>query len=260
MKTRPAEIRLRLTLAMRRLALAGALASVSLTGAFADHGMTQPEMPMEHDSPMGPAMPMEDDPVMRGTMPSDSGAMPPMGPMKGRMGMEKPEMGRMRAGEKNQVQMESAGASAQPAAARALPGFSGTPRVYHMGATGLFLDHPEHITLTAKQQDALQAIKTKAARNQASYREQIEKAEDEVWALTGAERPDADALDRKIRAIEAMRREQRMDYVRFVGEAAKVLTEGQRRQLTGLADSKPSGPAPAAVSDQSAHKPDPKGK
>ena len=37
----------------------------------------------------------------------------------------------------------------------ALPGFLGASHLYHIGATGFFLDHPQHIALTLEQQAGL---------------------------------------------------------------------------------------------------------
>lgn len=125
-------------------------------------------------------------------------------------------------------------ARAAASAPSALPEFNGAPRVYHMGATGFFLDHPEHITLTAPQRNTLEAIKERAAKTQAEYRRQIEKVESEIWTLIGAERPDAMAIEAKIREVEALRTQQRMAYIRAVGEAGNVLTNDQRKQLSGL--------------------------
>lgn len=114
-----------------------------------------------------------------------------------------------------------------------------------MGATGFFLDHPEHITLSTEQRTALESIKVKAERDQAVLRQQIEKAEGEVWALTGSERPDSLAIDAKIRTVEKLRSQKRLAYIQLVGEAAKVLTEDQRKQLAGLEQVKPAAPVPA---------------
>jgi len=117
----------------------------------------------------------------------------------------------------------------------ALPTFAGTPDIYHMGATGFFLDHPEHIALTAQQRQLLQTIKGRAQKDQSGYQQQITTAENGVWSLTGTEQPDAVAIEQKIHEIEALRAKQRMAFIAAVGEAAKVLTDAQRKQLAGLA-------------------------
>lgn len=125
-------------------------------------------------------------------------------------------------------------ASDSSAPLAALPGFPGTPRIYHLGATGLFLDHPEHITLTAKQQRSLESIKGDAQNEQARYRTLIDSAENELWSLTGAASPDPAAIEHKTHEIEALRHDQRIAYIHAVGLAAEVLTDMQRKQLTGI--------------------------
>ena len=46
--------------------------------------------------------------------------------------------------------------------AAALPGFPGASHIYHVGATGFFLDHPEHVKLTDKQKGDLGQVKEHA--------------------------------------------------------------------------------------------------
>src|SRR5262249_41635196 len=86
--------------------------------------------------------------------------------------------------------------------AAALPGFPGASHIYHIGATGFFLDHPEHITLTTAQQTKLNQFQQKAMTDKASTQRKIEDAEQELWELTGADEPDATKIDAKVRAIE----------------------------------------------------------
>ena len=116
-----------------------------------------------------------------------------------------------------------------------LPGFAGAPGLYHMGATGFFLDHPEHISLSPQQRESLEEIKAAAGKRQGNYRRRIEQLEAALWNLTGEEQPDAAAIDSSIRKIAALRIQQREIYIQAVGEAAKALTSAQRQQLAGLA-------------------------
>lgn len=120
----------------------------------------------------------------------------------------------------------------------ALPGFPGASHLYHIGATDFFLDHPGHITLTTKQQSSLQGAKEKALLEKSTAQRKIDEAEQELWQLTGAEEPDAAKMEAKIRGIEKLRGDQRMAFIRSVGEAAKVLSAEQRQVLLGLAPSK----------------------
>jgi Spy/CpxP family protein refolding chaperone len=119
-----------------------------------------------------------------------------------------------------------------------LPGFPGASHLYHIGATGFFLDHPQHITLTITQQKSLNRIKEKALLDQANADRRVEDVEQDLWVLTSADTPDAAKIEAKILAIEKLRVNQRMNFIRAVGEAAKVLSPEQRSALLG------TGPAP----------------
>lgn len=119
--------------------------------------------------------------------------------------------------------------------ASALPGFPGASHIYHIGATDFFLDHPEHITLTAPQQTELNRIKQKSLFDKATRERQIDEAEQALWQLTGAEEPDAAQIQTKVEEIEKLRAEQRLTFIRSVGEAASVLTQEQRQALLGQA-------------------------
>lgn len=126
--------------------------------------------------------------------------------------------------------------------ASALPGFPGASHIYHLGATGFFLDHGSHITLTVEQQKQLGEIKEQSLLNQATLQRKIDQAEQELWDLTGSDAPDATKVEAKAREIEQIKSEQRIEFIRDVGKAAAVLTDEQRKQLTGMA---PPAPAPA---------------
>jgi hypothetical protein len=126
----------------------------------------------------------------------------------------------------------------------ALPGFPGASHIYHIGATGFFLDHPEHLQLTAEQQTALNHVKEKALLDKATAERKVEEAEQELWTLTGSDRPDAARIEAKVREIEKLRGDERLAFIRAVGEAARVLTDEQRHALLGVAAD--SGDKPAA--------------
>ncbi len=123
----------------------------------------------------------------------------------------------------------------------ALPGFPGASHLYHIGATGFFLDHPQHIALTTEQQAALNHAKEQALLAKQSSDRQIEQAEQELWTLTAADQPDSAQIEAKVGEIEKLRQGERLTFIRAVGEAAKLLTDEQRKILTGFAP-----PAPAA--------------
>ena len=122
-----------------------------------------------------------------------------------------------------------------------LPGFPGASHIYHLGATGFFLDHATHITLTVEQQKQLGEIKEKALADQATLERKIEQGEQDLWNLTASDQPDATMIEAKAGEIEKSRSQQRVEFIRAVGRAAQVLTDDQRKQLTGMA---PPNPAP----------------
>jgi len=133
-----------------------------------------------------------------------------------------------------------------------LPGFPGQSRLYHIGATGFFLDHPEHVALTPEQQQALMQRKDQAMAQQSALTRRIEQAEQELWDLTASDQPQAGAIDKKARSIEKLRADQRIAFIRAVGDAAKVLTDHQRHQLTGLLPPEPAADAPIMSSPDQA--------
>jgi dihydroxyacetone kinase DhaKLM complex PTS-EIIA-like component DhaM len=132
--------------------------------------------------------------------------------------------------------MNSPAAMATPSG---LPGFPGQSHLYHIGATGFFLDHPEHITLTTQQQQTLAQHKQQSLLKQGELQRQIDTAEQELWQLTGTDQPQIGTIDKKVREIERLRGDQRIAFIRTVGEAAKALTDKQRQQLTGSAPAQP---------------------
>lgn len=127
--------------------------------------------------------------------------------------------------------------------AAALPGFPGASHIYHIGATGFFLDHPEHITLTTEQKTKLNRIKQKALTEKATADRKVEEGEQHLWELTSADEPDAAQIQSQVQAIEKLRGEQRLAFIRTVGEAAKVLTDEQRKILLGVVQPKADKPA-----------------
>jgi Spy/CpxP family protein refolding chaperone len=121
-----------------------------------------------------------------------------------------------------------------------LPGFPGASHIYHLGATGFFLDYSAALKLTADQQAALKRIKEESIGDMGAEQQRIGQAEQELWMLTDSDRPDSMALEMKVRDIEKLKGDQRIAFIRSVGEAARVLTDDQRAAL-------PSAGAPAAA-------------
>jgi Spy/CpxP family protein refolding chaperone len=121
-----------------------------------------------------------------------------------------------------------------PVAQKALPGFPGASQLYHIGSTGFFLDQPTHITLSAEQQSALNQAKDQALLAKSTADQASAQAEQELWALTAADQPDALKIEAKMREIEKVKGDERLAFIRAVGDASKILTDEQRKVLAGL--------------------------
>ncbi|MHB8863228.1 MAG: Spy/CpxP family protein refolding chaperone [Pirellulaceae bacterium] len=172
-------------------------------------------------------------------------AAPGGGMGMGMMDMDKMEM----AGMMGMVSgMDGKGGSSM-AMPSALPGFPGASHLYHVGATGFFLDHPQHIALSTEQQMMLNQIKEKAALDKASAGRCVQEAEQDLWTLTAADQPDNAQIEAKIAEIEKLRGDARLRFIRSVGEAAKVLSDEQRQIVTGMAS-----PAQPATGSPGPHK------
>lgn len=197
-------------------------------------------MPGAGAQPAGGMGMMDMDDKMMGGMGGMSGGA--SGGGMGMMGMD----GMMKMMGMGDMPMGGAGSPAAMAMPSAMPGFPGASHIYHVGATGFFLDHPEHITLTLEQQTALSQKKEQALLQQAEFQRKIEQAEQELWVLTSADQPDAAAIDTKVQEIARLQGDQRIAFIRACGEAAKVLTDEQRKQLTGMLPPAPAPMAPAA--------------
>jgi Spy/CpxP family protein refolding chaperone len=169
-----------------------------------------------------------------GAMQSGGGAMSAGAPSAGMggsggMGMDKMEM----VGMMGMGAMSSGAAGTMPQSI--LPGFPGASHLYHIGSTGFFLDHPQHIGLTTEQKTALNKAKEQALLTKSSADRAIEQAEQELWTLTAADQPDAAKIEAKIGEIEKLHGDERLAFIRAVGDASKLLTDDQRKSLTGFA-------------------------
>ncbi|MGE3537324.1 MAG: Spy/CpxP family protein refolding chaperone [Candidatus Tectimicrobiota bacterium] len=202
------------------------------------------------------------------------GAMPAGAPMGGaaasggmgddKMGMDKMEMGSMGGGSAggggmgmmDMDTMERAGMmgmmggmggkdGSSMAMPSALPGFPGASHLYHIGATGFFLDHPQHIALSTEQQKMLNQIKEQAALDKASADRSVQEAEQALWTLTAADQPDNAQIEAKVAEIEKLRGDARLRFIRAIGSAAQILNDEQRKILTGFAPPAPAAPMPA---------------
>ena len=216
----------------------------------------KPGMKMGAGKPMG--MGMMGDKGKMGGMPSPAGAMKDdqgkMGGMAAMSGGAMPssapapamgmccmgEMGSMSGGSK--PPMAGMGGNAAPPAgamagmsnpASAMPAQPGASHLYHIGSTGFFLNHSQHITLTPDQTMTLNRIKEKTMLERASSQRHIDQGEQELYALTGADQPDNSKIQAKVAEIEKTRGDQRMNFIRAVSDASNVLTHEQHLALMG---------------------------
>ncbi|HMP89709.1 MAG TPA: hypothetical protein PJ991_05885 [Kiritimatiellia bacterium] len=172
-------------------------------------------------------------------MPMGGGTAPAAAPMTGGgMAMMDDDMMEM-------APMMGMGGSPGAMSQSALPGFPGASHLYHIGATGFFLDHPQHIALTTEQQAGLSKARDQALLAKSTADRAAEQAEQALWALTAADQPDATQIEAKIRDIEKLRGDSRLAFIHAVGDASKLLTDEQRNILTGFAP--PVSAAPAAA-------------
>ena len=157
-----------------------------------------------------------------GTSSSGSGGMSgkaqPAGGMAGMSGGAQPAAGGM-------VAM-----SGPPSA---MPGQPGTSHLYHIGSTGFFLNHSQHITLTQDQVMTLSLLKEKSMLGRVLMQQQMDQAEQEIYAMTSADQPDTSKIQAKVAQIEKLRGEERMNFIRAVGEATHVLSHAQYLALMG---------------------------
>ncbi len=120
--------------------------------------------------------------------------------------------------------------------ASSLPGSPGVSQMYHIGATGFFLNHSEHITLTTRQQMAFNGMKQTALLKKSTTQRKIEEVEQELWELAGVNEPDADQIHDTVQAIGKLRGEQWIAFSQSVGSAALILADRQRQMLLGTTE------------------------
>lgn len=137
------------------------------------------------------------------------------------------------------------GAGTAMAMPSALPGFPGASHLYHVGAGGLFLDHADKLGFSLEQTTALNSVKQRVLVEQSAVQRKIDEAEQALWMLTAADQPDATAIEAKLREIEKLKSDERLAFIRAVGEAAKVLNGDQRKMVLGMAPMPSAPPAKA---------------
>ncbi len=213
----------------------------SNTGISAGGGMQMPGMSAGGGMQMGGGM-GEMNPMAG--MQAGGGMNMPGGQASGEMGMMN-MMGDMSMMDQMMGGMTAGGGMMNRALQSSLPGFPGASHLYHIGATGFFLDHAQHIGLSTGQQVSLNKIKEQTLLSKSATDRQIEQAEQELAILTSSDQPDLKKIENKIREIAKLGADERIAFIKAVGEAAKLLTDDQRKVLTGFASPPPAAsPAP----------------
>ena len=209
-------------------------------------GMMDKMMSMGGNAPMpsgGGGMGMDMDMMKMGNM--GSGAAMPSTPPAAGMGNMSGGGGMMSM--MGMMEMDKMGMGGGSMPQSALPGFPGASHLYHIGATAFFLDHPQHIALTIEQQAGLNKAKEQALLAKSASDRAIQHAEQELWTLTGADQPDAAKIQAKLAEIGKLTGDQRLSFIRAVGDASKLLTDEQRKTLTGFAPPAPATPGTAPM-------------
>ena len=117
------------------------------------------------------------------------------------------------------------GAPNQPAASNVLE----ATRLYHAGSTDFFLDQGDKLNLTSKQTADITEIKRKSLVATEELQTKIAQSEKELFALTGADTPNESTIANKVKDIERLRGEQRLNFIKSVGKAGRVLNDTQRK-------------------------------
>ena len=168
--------------------------------------------------------------AQEGSSTQNRGDVQGMGKQRRGMGMRG---GRMQGMGGMQGMGPAMGSAQSPALSRSsLPGFPGVSHLYHVGASGLFLDHAEHLQLTSSQREALNRLRQRVLLDSATSERKVGQAEQELWLLTAADQPDATTIEAKIREIATLHADWRLLQIRTVGEAAQLLTAEQRSRVT----------------------------
>ncbi len=119
-------------------------------------------------------------------------------------------------------------------ASAGLPSATGAPHIYHLGADTFFLDQAAAVGLTEAQQKRLTALKEKSAVSYATAQRKIDQGEQDLWVLSSSEAPDIAKIETKIGETVRLTGQQRMTFIRTVGEAVGVLSDAQRKAIASM--------------------------
>jgi Spy/CpxP family protein refolding chaperone len=120
--------------------------------------------------------------------------------------------------------------SSAPAAA-STPGAERVGHLHHLGAKQFYLDRAKALALTEEQQTRLRRLWEFDQVEKARFRDALTNTERGLWRLTGAEEPSLPAIEASVRAVEKLKADRRIAFIRRVMDAAAVLTVHQREML-----------------------------
>ena len=106
-----------------------------------------------------------------------------------------------------------------------------SPHLLHVGAKDFFLDHQQHINMTADQKMQLEKIKSDSAKQKMSSQAKIDQSEQDLWQLTSADQPNGAAIESKVQETAKLRADEQMAFIRSVSMASDVLTPDQRAEV-----------------------------
>ena len=118
-----------------------------------------------------------------------------------------------------------------PPPASSTPGEVRVNHLHHLGTKQFYLDRAKALALTEEQQTRLRRLWEFDQVERKRYLDARTNAERAIWRLTGAEEPSLPAIEASVRAVEKLKADRRVSFIRRVTEAAAVLTVHQREML-----------------------------
>ncbi len=118
-----------------------------------------------------------------------------------------------------------------PPTASSTPGGVRVNHLYHLGAKQFYLDRAKALALTEEQQTRLRRLWEFDQVERKRFLDALTNAEREIWRLTGAEEPSLPGIEVSLRAVEKLKADRRVSFIRRVTEAAAVLTVHQREMM-----------------------------
>ena len=102
----------------------------------------------------------------------------------------------------------------------------------HIGSTDFFLDHQDHIKLSADQVSKIERIKKDYFAKAEKYKSNIQDEEAKLWELTSADSPNMKKIRKQVAEVEGEKVKERTEFISSVNNALKVLNSKQKSQLT----------------------------